>query len=259
MKKYKTVLTIAGSDPAGGAGIIADLKTFFAYKCYGMSVLTVLTAQNTLGVQDIHPAPADFVAKQLDSVLSDITPDAIKIGMVLNAEIIKVIADKLAQYKCNNIILDPVMVASSGDQLLDNQAITTLKTNLVPLADLITPNLYEAYILADPTYSKTELADFIQDLGAKHVLIKGGHDEGKECIDLLKIGDKYITTTFPKIATKNNHGTGCTLSAAIAANLALGFDLQNSYKNARNFLQKAIESGAQYQIGHGRGPVNHFA
>lgn len=258
MQKYNVVLSIAGTDPSGGAGIQADLKTFTVLGCYGMSIITALVAQNTTGVQDICTIPIKFIEQQFDSVLTDITPDAVKIGMLFNTEIIELVARKLQEYKLKNIVLDPVMIAKSGDTLLKPEAVVALKTKLLPLADLVTPNLAETNALTGSHLSKIQSAKLIHKLGAKNVLIKGGHDKGENCEDLLFTHDNEIVTNYPKINTDNNHGTGCTLSSAVAAYLAKGYDMIESYHMAREFLQKAIKAGAKYRIGHGHGPLNHL-
>ncbi|MEQ9115507.1 MAG: bifunctional hydroxymethylpyrimidine kinase/phosphomethylpyrimidine kinase [Rickettsiales bacterium] len=256
MKKYDPILTIAGCDPSGGAGIIADLKTIATLKEYGMGVLTILTAQNTLGVKNAQPVSVDFINEQLDAVLSDVMPSAIKIGMLRTQEIIASVFKKLQEYKVKNIILDPVMVCSARRVLLDEAAIEEMK-NSMHLADLVTPNLPEAEILSGVSSSKEEMAEKILALGAKNVLIKGGRDEGEFCEDLLIYNGQKIINKNKKIDTKNIHGTGCTLSAAIATYVGKGLDIPEAYKAARVYVQKAIESGAEYQLGKGRGPVNH--
>lgn len=256
MKKYNPILTIAGCDPSGGAGIIADLKTIATLKEYGMGVLTILTAQNTLGVQKAQPVTVDFIQAQLDSVLSDIMPSAVKIGMLRTKEIIEAVFAKLQEYKVKNIILDPVMVCSEHRVLLDEAAINEMK-HVMHLADLVTPNLPEAEILSGIISSKEEMAEKILAAGAKNVLIKGGRDQGEFCQDLLIYNGQKIVTKNKKIDTKNIHGTGCTLSTAIATYVGKGLDVPEAYKKARIYVQKAIESGAQYKLGEGHGPVNH--
>lgn len=262
-KPFPKVLTIAGSDSGGGAGIQADLKTFMATGVYGMSVITALTAQNTLGVQAVMPVPASFVAAQLDSVFSDLGADVVKLGMLFSVEIIETVAAKLREYEVKNLILDPVMVATSGDKLLQAEAVHALKSLLFPMATLITPNLPEAELLlqkkirtmADMELQLTELTQW----GNRAALLKGGHLEGEMLLDLLYIPDDFEVYEFasPKIDTPNTHGTGCTLAAAIAAYLAVGNPLSEAVKLARNYLHKAIEAGAGYQLGKGKGPVKH--
>jgi len=263
-KHYHRVLTIAGSDSGGGAGIQADLKTFSAHGCYGMSVITALTAQNTIGVSAIHPVPVNFVEAQIDAVLEDIGADAIKIGMLFSPELIEAVAQRLRQHRASNIVLDPVMVAQSGDRLLLNDAIAVLKAELIPLADLITPNLPEASVLLDREIRNLdELEDAAKDLtqlGCANVLIKGGHLEEGDSDDLLYLGDENKLSSLPekRISTINNHGTGCTLSSAIASGLARELDLESAVRRAKEYITGAIESGAEYSLGKGHGPVDHF-
>ena len=263
-KHYHRVLTIAGSDSGGGAGIQADLKTFAANGCYGMSVITALTAQNTMGVTAIHAVPVDFVAAQMEAVLLDIGADAVKIGMLFSPELIRTVADGLRRFAVKNIVLDPVMVAQSGDKLLQDEAVAALKQELIPLASLITPNLPEASVLLD-----REIADQMAleaaavdlgKLGCANVLIKGGHLEGETCTDCLYFGDEERLITLPgdRIVTRNNHGTGCTLSSAIASYLAWGEDMEAAVRMGKDYITSAILAGAEYEIGHGNGPVHHF-
>ena len=263
-KHYHRVLTIAGSDSGGGAGIQADLKTISANRCYGMSVITALTAQNTLGVTAIHAVPVDFVAAQMDAVLSDIGADAVKIGMLFSPELIRTVADGLRRYEAKNIVLDPVMVAQSGDKLLQDEAVTALKEHLIPLADLITPNLPEASVLLDREItSEADLSAAATDLaamGAGNVLIKGGHLESENSDDCLYLGDegRLVTLAGERVVTRNNHGTGCTLSSAIAAYLARGEDMETAVRLGKDYITGAIQAGAAYEIGRGNGPVHHF-
>lgn len=265
MKTYPRVLTIAGSDSGGGAGIQADLKTFSALGCYGMSVITALTAQNTLTVKSIHPIPPEFVAAQMDAVLEDIGTDSVKIGMLHSAEVVEIVVDRLKKYKCKSIVLDPVMVATSGDKLFQDDAVATLKEKLLPMASIITPNLSEASILLNrPILTVEDMPQAcleLAELGCKNVLLKGGHLSGNQISDFLYLGDGCITVRLDgkKIDTKNSHGTGCTLSSAIAVNLAKGENIPSSVKKAKIFLSSALTAGAKYKIGHGNGPVywNH--
>jgi len=263
-KHYFRVLTIAGSDSGGGAGIQADLKTISANNCYGMSVITALTAQNTLGVSGIHPVPVSFVEAQMEAVLTDIGTDGIKIGMLFSPQLIEAVADKLKKFRCRNIVLDPVMVAQSGDRLVEDDAAEALKTLLIPIANLITPNLPEASVLLGreiKTRSELEQAAVdLQQLGCANVLIKGGHLEEEDSDDLLYLGDEGMVVTFPvrRIVTNNNHGTGCTLSSAIASNLARGLTTEQAVEKAKEYITGAISAGAQYKIGNGHGPVHHF-
>ena len=263
-KTYQRVLTIAGSDSGGGAGIQADLKTFAANGCYGMSVITALTAQNTLGVTGIHPVPVAFVEQQLDAVLGDIGADAIKVGMLYSAELIAAVARKLKEYDAQQIVLDPVMVAQGGDKLLRDDAVEALKVHLFPLAELITPNLPEAEVLLGRKIAgREEMAAAASELlhwGSRHVLVKGGHAEGHDSEDVLVASGGGEATWFggTRVTTRNTHGTGCTLSSAIAANLAQGAPVPDAVKKARDYIQQAIRAGAVYRIGHGHGPVHHF-
>ena len=268
MKSYRRVLTIAGSDSGGGAGIQADLKSFAALGCYGMSVITALTAQNTVGVTAIHNLPAAFIAEQLDAVLSDIGVDAVKIGMLQSAEIIEVVADKLASAGIKQIVLDPVMVAKSGDKLLRDDAIAALRSRLLPLALLVTPNLPEAEVLCGVEVRQPDemagAAELLLGMGPRAVLIKGGHLDDDVSDDYLgvSLADGSVDHRWYKesrIETANSHGTGCTLSAAIAAFLAHGKGLEESVGAAKAYLTRALREGAAYQIGHGHGPVHHFA
>lgn len=264
LKTYRRVLTIAGSDSGGGAGIQADLKTFAANGCYGMSVITALTAQNTQGVSGIHPVPPEFVAQQLDAVLADIGVDAVKIGMLFSPELIEAIACKLREYRVAQVVLDPVMVAASGDKLLRDDAVAALKEHLIPLAALITPNLPEAAVLLDREITtRAAMADaaaVLADLGCQNVLVKGGHLVDGDSADCLYLGvSRQIQwLASPRIATRNNHGTGCTLSSAIAARLAQGDPMETAARHAKDYITGAIQAGAEYAIGHGHGPVHHF-
>lgn len=263
-KTYRRVLTIAGSDSGGGAGIQADLKTFAAHSCYGFSVLTALTAQNTQEVTAIHAVPAAFVDAQLDAVLTDIGSDAIKIGMLFSAPLIKTVARKLMQQKATNIVLDPVMVAQSGDKLLQDDAIAAIKEDLIPLADVMTPNLPEAEVLwgkkIENAKHMAEAARDLAYLGCRAVLVKGGHgvDHCSTDILYLKSSDQVIELTGEPVETINNHGTGCTLSSAIAAQLAHGHDIETAVAKAKRYITGAIKNGADYILGKGHGPVHHF-
>ncbi|QSX06314.1 bifunctional hydroxymethylpyrimidine kinase/phosphomethylpyrimidine kinase [Sedimentibacter sp. zth1] len=254
----KKVLTIAGSDCSGGAGIQADIKTITVHRMYAMSAITALTAQNTTGVYGILEADKDFVANQMDCIFQDIYPDAVKIGMVSNAEIIKIIADKLKEYNAQNIVLDPVMVATSGSKLLNDDAIDTLVNNLIPLATVITPNTREAECLTDiqiETKEDMELAaKKISEKYKGYILIKGGHL--KECSDdLLFVNGVSYWFEQENIQNDNTHGTGCTLSSAIACNLAKGLDIVESIKNAKEYITGALK--ANLNIGKGSGPLMH--
>jgi hydroxymethylpyrimidine/phosphomethylpyrimidine kinase len=263
-RQYHKVLTIAGSDSGGGAGIQADLKTMAAIGCYGMSVITALTAQNTRGVSGIHPVPPPFAADQIAAVFSDIGADAVKIGMLYSAQLIEVIARQLKKYGAENIVLDPVMVAQSGDKLLQDDAIQAIKEYLMPLADVVTPNIPEAEVLINRSILGLEdmqtAAKALAGHGSRSILIKGGHLEDGDSTDLLYLAgeDRFVRLAAKRIASKNNHGTGCTLSSAIASYLARGNDIENAVRKAKTYIQNAIRAGADYTIGHGHGPVHHF-
>ncbi len=256
----KRILTIAGSDSGGGAGIQADLKAITLLGGYGMSVLTALTAQNTLGVQAIHEVPASFVETQIDSVLSDIGADAVKTGMLANADIVTVVAKKIRKYKVEKVVVDPVMVAKSGDPLLREDARETLIRQLIPLSTVVTPNLMEASVLSRLEVRSVEemkkAARRIYELGPKHVIVKGGHLKGK-AIDLLYDGRKYEEIEGPRIETKNTHGTGCTFASAIATFLARGDTVSEAVRKAKIFITMAIQSGLA--LGKGTGPTNPSA
>ena len=258
--RMKRILTIAGSDSGGGAGIQADLKAITLLGGYGMSVLTALTAQNTVGVQAIHEIPALFVAKQLDSVLADIGADAIKTGMLANGQIIEVVAKKIKQYGIRKVVVDPVMVAKSGDLLLREEAREALIKKLLPLATVVTPNLPEASALSGfkvvSLDQMKKAAHRIYQMGPKHVVVKGGHLEGL-AIDLLFDGKRYYEIRGPRIETKNTHGTGCTFASAIATLLALEEPVPEAVRKAKTFITLAIQSGLQ--LGKGYGPTNPFA
>ncbi|GAB6192528.1 bifunctional hydroxymethylpyrimidine kinase/phosphomethylpyrimidine kinase [Desulfocastanea catecholica] len=263
-KKYYRVLTIAGSDSGGGAGIQADLKTIAANGCYGMSVITALTAQNTVGVSGIHGVPIDFVRLQMEAVLSDIGTDAVKIGMLFSPELIATVAEQLQRFHVANIIVDPVMIAQSGDKLLQDEAIDALKKRLIPMAELITPNLPEASVLLDREITTLDMvADAARELcrlGCTNVLIKGGHLQGEVSDDCLYLGkaDEMIFLPAVRIETRNNHGTGCTLSSAIASGIAKGYDMAKAVRLAKEYITGAIAAGADYSLGKGHGPVHHF-
>ncbi|MGE3149972.1 MAG: bifunctional hydroxymethylpyrimidine kinase/phosphomethylpyrimidine kinase [Pseudorhodoplanes sp.] len=256
-------VTIAGSDSGGGAGIQADLKTFSALGVYGASVVTALTAQNTRGVSAIHDVPADFIAAQIDAVFSDLDVVAVKIGMLSQPATIRAVADGLKRHRQTRIVLDPVMVAASGDRLLAPEAVAVLRDALIPQALLVTPNLPEAAVLLDtpPATSEAQMreqAERLLVLGPRAVLLKGGHGEGAESIDIL-IGEGFTARlAASRVATKNTHGTGCTLSAAIAAGLAKGLDLDKAVREAKTYVTAAIAAADRLSIGQGHGPVHHF-
>lgn len=254
----KKVLTIAGSDCSGGAGIQADLKTMTAMNIYGMSVITALTAQNTTGVYGIMEASKEFVGKQLDCIFTDIVPDAIKIGMVSCEDIIEVIAEKLGQYHAKQIVLDPVMISTSGSRLLEEKAAESLVKRLMPLADLITPNIPEAEVLSNiKIKSKEDMIRAAESI-AKHydgsILIKGGHAQ-EDANDLLYMQGKIKWFKEEKIENPNTHGTGCTLSSAIACGLARGNSVEQSVKEAKSYITGALKAGLD--LGKGSGPLNH--
>jgi len=256
-------LTIAGSDSSGGAGIQADLKSFAALGVYGASVITALTAQNTTGVSGIHPVPAPFVAAQIDAVFSDLAVGAVKIGMVAQAETIAAIAEGLKRWAPRHVVLDPVMVATSGDRLLAAEAVDALKTMLLPRASLITPNLTEAAALLNEPVAEDEAAVAEQGrrllaMGCRAVLVKGGHARGAESIDYLIDGERTVALAAPRIATANTHGTGCSLSSAIAASLARGEDMETAVRNAKAWITAAIAAADRFTVGRGHGPVHHF-
>jgi len=257
-------LTIAGSDSSGGAGIQADLKTFSALGAYGASVVTALTAQNTIGVQGVHPVPPDFISAQMTSVFSDLAVGAAKTGMLGTAAIVSTVSDMLAMLARNvPIVVDPVMVATSGDVLLAEDAIAAVRQRLIPLAEIVTPNLAEAAKLLDvrPAETTAEMATqamAILALGPRAVLIKGGHGTGEHAVDVLAHGDRIIELSRPRIATRNTHGTGCTLSAAIAALRARGLPLEDAVAGAKSYLWSALEAGKSMHDGAGHGPVDHL-
>lgn len=255
----KIALTIAGSDSGGGAGIQADLKTFSALGVYGMSVLTAITAQNTVGVQAVHELPPDFVGAQIDSVMDDIGADAAKTGMLANAAIIEVVAAKIRQHGIQNLVVDPVMVAKSGDALLRRDAVQALKTLLLPLAHVVTPNIPEAEeIVGQKLETETDFrwaARAIRDLGPQYVVVKGGHRQG-DAVDLLFDGNEFVALAAPRYSTQHTHGTGCTFAAAIAALLARGLAAKDAVEGAKRYLTQAIAEA--FPIGRGHGPVHHF-
>jgi hydroxymethylpyrimidine/phosphomethylpyrimidine kinase len=258
----KKALTIAGSDSGGGAGIQADLKTFQELGVYGMSALTAVTAQNTLGVQGVFPMTAEAVARQIQSVSEDIGTDAVKTGMLFNAEIIEAVAEKIKELCWERVVIDPVMIAKGGASLLQQQAVSALKKHLLPHCLIITPNIPEAEVLTGMSIrtigDKKEAAKRIHKLGAKNVVIKGGHDEETEqSVDVLFDGKDFTYFSSTRIGTKNTHGTGCTFSAAITAQLANGSSVHDAVSVAKEFIQAAIAT--PLHIGNGHGPTNHWA
>lgn len=258
--RIPSVLTIAGSDSSGGAGIQADLKTYAALGVYGMSAITALTAQNTTGVTGIHEVPPEFVAQQIDAVVKDIRPDVVKTGMLSSAPIIEVVAAKVRAHALGRLVVDPVMVAKSGDRLLRNDAVRALRERLLPLSEVITPNVPEAEDIAGRELKTDddmrEAAREIVRMGARSVVMKGGHREGDEAIDLLYDGQSFHEFRGPRIATTSDHGTGCTFASAIAAFLARGEAVPDAVRLAKEYLTEALRHA--YPVGHGRGPVNHF-
>lgn len=255
----KKLLTIAGSDPSGGAGIQADLKTFAAHGHYGMSVITSLTAQNTMGVKAIHTIPVDFFDQQLCAVLEDIQPDAVKIGMVGSAELLAVVVKRLKQFQIQKLVVDPVMVSTSGHALIQEDALQMMKQQLLCMADIITPNLAEAQVLSGMSIqNKADMEQAgraLKEMYDGAILIKGGHLAN--CADdLLIFNHQQMWLCAPHIDTHNTHGTGCTLSSAIACHLALGKDIASSVKDAKAYIQQCLKDGMD--IGHGNGPLNHL-
>lgn len=265
MKKYKypSVLTIAGFDGSGGAGIQADIKTASALGCFSTSVLTALPVQNTQGVRAIYPISVEAVADQIKAILDDIFPDAIKIGMVHTPQLVETIATTLSQYKRIPIVFDPVMVATSGHRLIEEETIKAITEQLFPLADIITPNMDEASILADmPVETLDDLytaGNKIKQLGCKSILLKGGHQESSTITSLFyDEHEEYHSFTTSKFSTHNTHGSGCTLSSAIAAYIAQGKTLYDAVSLGQQYVYQAIEGGMNVQTGHGNGPLNHF-
>jgi hydroxymethylpyrimidine/phosphomethylpyrimidine kinase len=261
--KTPIAVTIAGSDSGGGAGIQADLKTFSAFGVYGASVIAALTAQNTKGVTAIHDVPPEFVTAQIDAVFSDLDVGAVKIGMLSQPAVIEAVASGLARYRQDKVVLDPVMIASSGDRLLAPQAIEVLRNVLMPQALIITPNLPEAAALLETTVAHNESemqaqGEKLLALGARAVLIKGGHSDGPESVDILIEPAAMARLAAQRIDTQNIHGTGCTLSSAIAAGLAKGLSLADAVRQAKAYVTAAIAASERLAIGHGPGPVHHF-
>jgi hydroxymethylpyrimidine/phosphomethylpyrimidine kinase len=256
-------VTIAGSDSSGGAGIQADLKTFSALGVYGASVITALTAQNTRGVSAIHDVPPGFVTAQMDAVFSDLDVGAVKIGMLSQPGVIEAVAEGLQRHRQSKVVLDPVMIAASGDRLLAPEAIDVLRRVLIPRALVLTPNLPEAAVLLDapPAQNETDMreqAERLLGLGPKAVLIKGGHADGPESVDLLVEPTAVVRLAAERIPTGNTHGTGCTLSSAIAAGLAKGLDLAEAVRQAKAYVTAAIAASDRLRVGSGHGPVHHF-
>ncbi|MDR0955085.1 MAG: bifunctional hydroxymethylpyrimidine kinase/phosphomethylpyrimidine kinase [Rikenellaceae bacterium] len=266
MIRYKTMLTIAGSDSGGGAGIQADIKTASACGVFATSVITSLTAQNTQGVKGIHVVPAPFVEMQAEAVLDDIGADAIKLGMLPSPEIVEVVARLIEKYRIENVVLDPVMIATSGDRLISQQVIEAIITRLLPLVRVVTPNIPEAEFITGVSLGAAEAADYQRfaqaffDRQTRAVLLKSGHREAAEVEDRLFDGtiEKSFGYPYVKTLTRNTHGTGCTLSSAIASFLALGDDLPQAVGRAEDYIHAAVAAGAEYTLGKGHGPVHHF-
>ena len=266
MSKTPIALTVAGSDSGGGAGIQADIKAISATGAYACSVITALTAQNTLGVTGVMVVPPDFIAEQFAAVFADLKIKAVKIGMLGDAETIRTVAKAIRQYQPDYVVLDPVMVATSGDMLLAEDAVDTLISELLPLADVINPNLHEALALLkrrdqdlpESDEAMRETCAALLALGCKSVLLKGGHQQSEQSTDYWLNNTGMHTFSGERIATRNTHGTGCTLSASIASYLAQGFDMQQAIAQAKQYIQGAIRHADDLHIGEGAGPVNHF-
>lgn len=262
-KRYNTVLTIAGSDSGGGAGIQADIKAISAMGCYAASAITAITVQNTLGVQAVHPVPLDILRGQIDAVLSDIGADAVKIGMLHSSEVVILVAEMIEKYAIRNVVLDPVMVSTSGHRLIEEDAVEVIKSRLLPLARVITPNVPEAEILAGCKITGEDefeaIARMLSDNGNVSVLMKAGHLSGDSLVDYFYNAEDDSMTKLQskRVQTRNTHGTGCTLSSAFAASLAKGENLTDAAISAKRYIEQAIISGAEYEIGKGHGPVNH--
>lgn len=263
-REYIKVLTIAGSDSGGGAGIQADIKAISALGCYATTAITAVTVQNTLGVEAVHPIPLDILGGQIEAVLSDIGTDAVKIGMLHSSEVVEVVAEALQRHNITNIVLDPVMVSTSGHRLIEESAIATLQQKLLPMARVITPNIPEAEILAgvkiDTNDQLAAVARALSQGGKVSVLLKAGHLTDNHLVDVLYNAedDSIVELPSERCYTPNTHGTGCTLSSALAATLAQGHSLTEATRRAKEYLTGAIRSGAEYEIGGGHGPVDHF-
>ncbi len=257
--KMKNLLTIAGSDCSGGAGIQADLKTFSALGTFGMSVITSVVAENTSRVISVHNVPVNIIKEQIDAVFEDINVDGLKIGMLNDVHIMKAVAEKLKQYNPVNVVIDPVMIAKGGQALMQQEALSSLKNEIIPFAFLLTPNIPEAEVIVGKEINTMEdmknAALKIHNMGAENVLIKGGHLTG-DAVDVLYNNDEFFSFTSKRINTKNTHGTGCTLSSAITAYIAKGYTVKEAVENAKSYVTKAIEKSLP--IGKGNGPLNHF-
>ncbi len=263
-KQYKRVLTIAGSDSGGGAGIQADIKTISACGCYAMSAITAITVQNTTGVSGVHPVPLETVSGQISAVLDDIGADAVKIGMLHSSGVIETVKKTLGRYRISNIVLDPVMIAASGDKLLQDEAVETLKEELIPVTRVITPNIPEAeMLLGERVSSRETFSGLAEKLSGNHgvsVLLKAGHLTGNELTDIFYNAEEgsVLELNSKRVSTRNTHGTGCTMASAVASFLARGFSLNDSVRQAKDYINNAIVSGAGYKTGKGQGPVHHF-
>ena len=261
--RIPNLLSIAGSDPSGGAGIQADLKTFSALGCYGMAAITALTAQNTQGVTGVHVPDASFIAQQIDMIFADVRVDAVKIGMLGSPEIVHAVADALTRHKPSHLVLDPVLVATSGHSLGAPGVVEAMREKLFPLASVITPNLPEAARLAGVDMPADEaglehLARLLAGQGVRAVLVKGGHLSGATAEDVLFEGGQVSRFPAPRVNTKNTHGTGCTLSSAIAAHLAKGLPLAQAVQASKDYLTQALRAADALEVGQGHGPVHHF-
>lgn len=262
-RRTPTVLSVAGSDPSGGAGVQADLKTFTALGVYGGAVLTALTAQSTRGVTGVHRVPEDFVTAQLDAVLADLDVRAVKTGMLGTADVVEAVAAAVERHRVPALVVDPVMVATSGDRLVDDATVAAIAARLLPLATVVTPNLPETAVLTGGRAPTDEAAmaaagRTLVAAGARAVLVKGGHLTGAEAVDLLVTREGIERLAAPRVRTRNTHGTGCTLSSAIAARLALGDDLHAAVVFAKAYLTEAVAAGADLEVGGGAGPVDHL-
>lgn len=261
MKEYIPILSIAGSDSSGGAGIQADIKTISAIGCYAMTAITAITAQNTTGVKSIQGISSKMVADQIEMATSDIQPLAIKTGMLFNADIINTVADSLNSIDIKNLVCDPVMISTSGSVLLEENAVEAIKNRIFSISTLVTPNQHEAKFLSGGCTDPMDQALSLREMGCRNILIKGGDDGNnfvKKDLLLLNGEDEFITLTADCVNTKNTHGTGCTLSSAIACYLALGFDVEEATMRGKLFITKALRAGAHVAIGRGHGPVNHL-
>ena len=260
MRRYFTVLSIAGSDPSGGAGIQADIKTISALGCYAMSAITSLTAQNTTGVRSVMAVTPQSVADQIDMIMEDIPPMAVKTGMLCNTAVADAVAGRLEHYRCPNLVVDPVMVSTSGSRLLEEKAIDLIVKRIFPLSTLVTPNVTEAEVLTGENDPDRQ-AKVLFDLGCDNVLLKGGDlsdNDFKTDILYLRRGEKRVELRADAVDTRNTHGTGCTLSSAIASYLALGYELEEAVNLAKIYITRALKSGANITTGNGHGSVNHF-